>query len=135
MRFSSTLAIIFGFLVPVAETIRRWHTWQEYPPAIIDDYLMGALLLWGAWSVRRRVAHGPRVLAAGWGFTCGLGYYSFFEQIRRYNLGEVDPSGIPSVWVVAIKAAGLAFAALALLLTLREGWSRGDLERYPQGPA
>jgi len=56
MSFSRTLAVIFGLLAPLAETIRRWSTWREYPPAILDDYLMGALLLWGAWSVHQGVA-------------------------------------------------------------------------------
>src|SRR4051794_28824356 len=36
MRFSRALAIAFGLLAPLAETVRRWHTWREYPPAIAD---------------------------------------------------------------------------------------------------
>jgi hypothetical protein len=126
MRFSRVLAVLFGILAPVGETIRRWDTWQEFPPALFDDYLMGALLIWGAWSTRGGYMAGIPVLTAAWGFTCGLGYYSFFEQVRRYLLGEVDPAPIPSGWIVAIKGGGLALAVLALILTLREGRSNEE---------
>jgi hypothetical protein len=126
MRFSRVLAVLFGILAPVGETIRRWDTWQEFPPALFDDYLMGALLIWGAWSTRGGYTAGIPVLTAAWGFTCGLGYYSFFEQVRRYLLGEVDPAPISSGWIVGIKGGGLALAVLALILTLRKGRSNEE---------
>jgi hypothetical protein len=119
MRFSRILALVFGILVPLGETVRRWHTWQEYPPVLIDDYVMGAFLIWGAWSAGRNVRRGRPILAAAWGFTCGLGYYSFFEQVRRYGLGEVDPAPISAIWVVVIKGVGLTLGIAALTLTLR----------------
>jgi hypothetical protein len=118
VKFSRTLAILFGFLAPVAETIRRWNSWRDFPPALFDDYIMGALLLAGAWLTARNFHRGQRLLAAAWGFTCGLGYWSFFEQLRRYRVGEVDPARIPSSWVLAIKAAGVLLAIAALLATL-----------------
>jgi hypothetical protein len=119
LMFSRALAVVLGVLAPFGETIRRWGTWRDYPPAIIDDYLMGALLLWGAWSARQGVPNGRARLATAWGFTCGLGYYSFFEQIRRNATGEIDPASIPSTWVAVIKGVGLALAVLALVATLR----------------
>ncbi len=119
MKFSRTLAIIFGFLAPIAETVRRWNSWREFPPALFDDYVMGALLLAGAWLVGRNFDQGQRLLAAAWGFTCGLGYYSFFEQLRRNQLGEIDPAPIPSAWVLAIKGVGVVLAIAALLATLQ----------------
>ena len=119
MRFSRALAIIFGILAPVLETVRRWGTWREYPPALFDDYILGAFLLTGAWLAGRRFDAGQRVLAAAWGFTCGLGYYSFFEQLRRYRLGEIDPAPIPSGAVLVIKGAAVLLAIVALVATLR----------------
>jgi hypothetical protein len=131
MRFSRVLALTFGILAPIGETIRRWSTWREYPPAIIDDYLMGALLIWGAWSAGRDPRRGRSILAMAWGFTCGLGYYSFFEQVRRNSLGEVDPVPISSSWMAVIKGIGLALAVLALVLTLR---GRDDTVDRPRPP-
>jgi len=112
------LALILGLGAPIAETIRRWGSWRDYPPAILDDYLLGAMLLWGFLAVRRDPRGGRAVLASAWGFACGLGYYSFFEQVRRNRLGEVDPASIPSSWVAVIKGVGLAVALAGLILTL-----------------
>ena len=41
MRFSRALALAFGILAPIGETVRRWDTWREFPPALFDDYVMG----------------------------------------------------------------------------------------------
>ncbi len=102
----------------MAETVRRWGTWREYPPALFDDYIMGAFLLAGAWLVGRRFSAGQRLLGAAWGFTCGLGYYSFFEQLRRYRLGEIDPAPIPPGVMLVIKGVGVLLAIVALVATL-----------------
>lgn len=119
MKFSRALAIIFGILAPILETVRRWGTWREFPPALFDDYILGAFLLSGAWLVGRRFDAGQKLLAAAWGFTCGLGYYSFFEQLRRYRLDEIDPAPIPSGAVLIIKGTAVLLAIAALLFTLR----------------
>jgi hypothetical protein len=119
IQFSRRLAVAFGILAPLGETIRRWHTWREYPPSFFDDYIMGAFLLYGAWRVGRDVRGGQRFLAAAWAFTCGLGYYSFFGQLKSLSLGEVDPAPISSEWMLAIKGVGLALAILALALSLK----------------
>lgn len=128
MKFSRTLAILLGFLAPLADTIRRWNSWRDFPPALFDDYIMGALLLAGAWLTARNFHHGQRLLAAAWGFTCGLGYCSFFGQLRGYQLGEVDPAPIPSSWVLAIKGVGVLLAIAALLATLT---AKEPTERTP----
>lgn len=109
---------MLGFLAPIADTIRRWNSWRDFPPALFDDYIMGALLLAGAWLSARNFHSGQRLLAAAWGFTVGLGYYSFFEQLRRYQLGEIDPAPIPSGWILTIKGVGVLLAVIALVATL-----------------
>ena len=119
ISFSRYLAIVLGVLTPLAETVRRWHTWRENPPALFDDYVLGAFLLYGAWRVGKDVRSGQRYLAAGWAFMCGMAYYSFFEQVHRNRLGIADPAPIPSEWVAVIKGAGLALGVLALLLSLK----------------
>ena len=118
MKFSRTLALIFGLLAPIAETVRRWHSWRNFPPALFDDYIMGAFLLAGAWLVGRNFNAGPRLLAAAWGVTCGLGYNSFFMHIGQQRLGIVDPGPLPSIAVATIKGIGLLLAIVALALTL-----------------
>jgi len=82
IEFSRRLAIASGILVPLAETIRRWDTWHESPPNLFDDYIMGAFLLYGAWRTGENAHTGQRFLTAAWAFACGLGYYSFFGQLK-----------------------------------------------------
>jgi hypothetical protein len=41
ISISRYLAFVIGILTPLAETIRRWSTWRNYPPALFDDYILG----------------------------------------------------------------------------------------------
>lgn len=119
ISFSRYLAIVLGVLTPLAETIRRWSTWQDNPPALFDDYILGAFLLYGAWRVGKDPLRGQRYLAAAWAFMCGMAYGSFFEQLHRYRLGISDPAPISSGWVALIKGVGLTLGIIALVLSLR----------------
>lgn len=119
-QFSRRLAVVFGILLPIAETIRRWHQLDQprYWPVWFDDILLGALLLYGAHRVARDPAQGRGFLIAAWGVTCGMAYSSFFGQLL--SLDQPDPAPIPAVWVVAIKGVGFALAIVALIGSLRE---------------
>lgn len=120
LNFSCRLAIVLGILVPVAETIRRWHQLSDLSiwPFWLDDFLLGGFLLYGAWRTNKDVKNGRRFLAAAWGFTCGMAYLSFFNQIT--SLDQADPAPIPSSWVAVIKGIGFFLAILALIGSLRE---------------
>ena len=119
MTISRYLAIVIGIITPLAETVRRWSTWRENPPALFDDYIIGAFLLYGAWRVGKDVHSGQRFLAAAWAFMCGMAYYSFFEQVHRYQIGLSDPAPISSGWVVVIKGIGFALGIMALVASLK----------------
>lgn len=120
LSFSRRVAIVFGILTPLAETIRRWHQLGQlqYLPAWLDDYILGAFLLYGAYRTKKDAKTGRRFLAAAWGFVCGMGYSSFFMQLTQ--LREDDPAPIPSIWVAVIKGVGLAIAVLALIGSLKQ---------------
>jgi hypothetical protein len=131
IQFSRWLAIVGGIVAPLAETMRRWSTWQESPPNLFDDYIMGAFLLYAAWRTGKDVRSGQRYLAAAWAFACGMGYYSFFGQLKSLRSGESDPAPIPSKWVLVIKGLAVALAILALVISLRrlpESKVRQDLQ-------
>ncbi len=119
IQFSRQLAIVGGILAPLGETIRRWNTWQDSPPNLFDDYIMGAFLLYGAWRTGKNIRRGQPFLAAAWAFACGLGYYSFFGQLKSLRLGEIDPAPIASEWVLAIKGIAVILAITALGISLR----------------
>jgi hypothetical protein len=119
IQFSRNLAIIGGILVPLLETVRRWDSWQESPPNLFDDYIMGAFLLFGAWKVSKEAHIGQRYLSAAWAFACGLGYYSFFGQLKSLRLGERDPAPIASEWLLLIKGIAVTLAIIALAISLK----------------
>ena len=119
MTFSRRLAMLAGILLPAVETARRWHQLGDIRLfwAWFDDYAVAAFLLYAAWRMGKDAVHGHRVLAAAWGFACALAFNSFFVQLSR--LEQPDPSGLASVWVVAIKGVAAGLAAVALVATLR----------------
>src|SRR6185295_16302470 len=118
--FSRYLAIVLGILTPLAETVRRWSTWRENPPALFDDYILGALLLYGAWRVGKNARSGQKFLVAGWAFMCGMVYPSFFGQLEAMRLGAVDPAPVSSETVAVIKGIGFALAIVGLITSLRK---------------
>jgi hypothetical protein len=123
LSVSRRLAVVIGVLLPLAETVRRWPLWDEYPPAFLDDFLIGAFLLYGAWRCSRDPVNGRIVLAAAWSFACGIGYGSFFAHIRY--LETPDPSGIPHIWVATILGVGWILCILGLITTIRS--TRGSI--------
>ena len=128
LRLARWLAYTVGVLAPLGDTIRRWGTWQQFPPALLDDYLLGVLLVAGAWATRGAPSERARaLLAAAWGFTCAMGYTSAALQWQAIQRGEVDPAPVPSSAVLVIKLAGTLVAAIALILTLVDapGVARG----------
>ena len=118
--FSRRLAIFLGIITPVLETIRRWHTWQENPPAFFDDYILGGLLLYGAWRVGKDAESGQKFLAAAWGFAFGMVYASLTWQLEQWRLGNPDPAPISSGWVAIVKGIGFALAILGFVTSLRK---------------
>ena len=135
ITFSRRLALIFGILAPLAETVRRWNQLDQLSvlPFWVDDYIMGAFLVYGAWRSRQDTGRGYGVLAAAWGFTCGMGYASFFSQLTLLN--QPDPAPISSGWVAVIKGVGSALSVLALIACLRSMPYRQNAEAASQGNA
>lgn len=114
-------------LTPLAETVRRWGTWWVNPPAFLDDFILGAFLIAGAWLTRDPSStRGRSVLAAGWGFACGMAYSSITFHWHAMRSGQPDPAPISTAAVFAIKVFGglVFFVALVLALTHRDSAAR-----------
>jgi hypothetical protein len=117
--FSRNLAIFIGVITPLLETIRRWSTWQDDPMSFFDDYIIGGLLLYGAWRVGKNAREGQKYLVAGWGFAMGMVYASLNFQLQQLRVGAVDPAPISSEWVAVIKGIGFVLVFLGLVSSLR----------------
>lgn len=120
ISFSRNLAILIGIVAPILETIRRRSTWMEYPPAMLDDYLLGGFLLYGAWRVGRNATDGQRFLSAAWGVALGMVFLSFFGHLYDLRAGKIDPAPVPSEWVLAVKGIGFLLAIVGLAGALRK---------------
>ncbi|MEO8018920.1 MAG: hypothetical protein ABI769_13985 [Pseudomonadota bacterium] len=131
-QFSRNLACVFGFALPILETIRRFHQLGDIGvwPMWLDDILLGVLLLTGARLTSGRRYHNAKYLVAAWGVTCGMGYASFFGQVLHLDL--TDPAGIPSLWVAVIKGCGFALAIVALIGALKSAPAADDLSKHPE---
>jgi hypothetical protein len=116
---SRNLAILLGIITPLLETIRRWSTWRENPPAFFDDYILGGLLLYGAWRVGKNARTGQRFLVGAWGFSLGMVYSSFFGQLEQMRLGAIEPAPISSGWVAVIKGMGFILVIIGFVTSLK----------------
>lgn len=118
LRFSRASALAAGIVLPVLETWRRWGTGSPFY-SWFDDMIAAGMLLY-AWHAGR---NGRPYLMAGWGYTFGMAYMSFFGHLDRPQ--GLDVSGFPNTWAIAFKGFGLAFAAFNLFAAWR---SRYDEE-------
>jgi hypothetical protein len=121
VTFARGLAWIAGVVLPLGETARRWHQLGELGWfggllwAWLDDWLIGAFLLYGAWRAGRDAVTGQASLAAAWGFTLAIAIGSFLTGV----FGDADPTGASRTVVVAIKGAMLVLCIAALVAVLR----------------
>jgi hypothetical protein len=115
-RFEVTAAYVLGIALPVLEAARRRTNFDNIP-AYIDDFLIGAILLWGALAVSRGRPYGPALLTAAWGLLCGGMWGSFFGQFE--NKLPTDVSGLSNGIVILIKGGIYVVALAALFLSVR----------------
>jgi hypothetical protein len=116
-RFSQRLAWVAGVVLPVGETIRRWGTWWDVPAAYLDDVIIGAFFLFGAWMSRQSSPVGTRCLAAAYGCACGIGFLSLIFGVSTMN--QTDPSGVSALTAVIVKVALVSLGLVGLVGALR----------------
>jgi hypothetical protein len=103
--------LAFGIALPLLQLCRS-TCFGNLPdrllqvPIELDAYVVGALLIAGAWA-STRAAWGRTLLAAAWGFACGIMYRTTFEQLA--DPSRHDGSQALVLWV----KAGLFAAAIA----------------------
>ena len=111
-KFSERLAWVDGVALPLGETLRRWGTWWVFPPAYLDDVLIGVFFCFGAWMSRRSQPSGSRWLSASFGCACGLGLMSLATSVVQIE--QPDPAGVSGTTAVAVKAAMVALGMAGL---------------------
>lgn len=111
------LAIVVATVASLGEVLRSWGAGRPVF-AVIDDFLVAALLLAGAWRATRR--EGPVLLVAGFAFASGIFYGSFFGHVQALSQGEADPGNIPQACLTVAIGALFASMIAGFALSLRE---------------
>jgi hypothetical protein len=119
MLSSPMLALGFGIFLACAETCRRWGNWP-FLPFLLDDWIAGLLLVYGAVRARRDWTTGRPYQVAGWAFTSGMLYMSFFGHLEEeWSRAPQEAGWVPHGALVGIIGVLLALAVGGLISTLR----------------
>lgn len=116
LRLSMRMAFAMGIFLPVLETIRRINQilLPQYFIHWFDDYILGAILIWTAWSVYKGKQNSSHYLIAAWGIAVGVLFMSFLYQIDLYiNPGE-EPGVFSKHLVAVVKGLLLAYILVGL---------------------
>jgi hypothetical protein len=92
MKLLRAMAIALALSLMLGEAFRTWGA-DRPAYAWLDDQIMGALLLIGAWLVRLTTAARMAFFAGAWGANAGMLYGSFFGKVfepARSNPGNFD---------------------------------------------
>lgn len=118
--YSRHAAWIGGILVALLESVRRWGTGNYL--LWLDDYLIGAALLFAAWRAHREGVRSRPWLAAAWGLACGIGYSSFVSHWLRMDQPDVGR------FDHRVLTAGIGLGLLLALVALYGSLMRGPRE-------
>jgi len=115
------MAVGIGVFLPVAETARRINQIAELKevPAWIDDYVLGAILVGGGYSILQRKAANHGYLIAAWGIGVGALFLSFLGQFEYFVTEEGDPGIFSTTLVAVVKGLILAVMLTGLNWSIR----------------
>jgi hypothetical protein len=114
---SPMLALGFGTFLALAETCRRWGNWP-FLAFLLDDWIAGLLLVYGAVRASRDWATGRPYQVAGWGFTSGMLYMSFFGHLE-HRTDPQEAGWVPHDALLGIVGLLFGLAVCGLLATLQ----------------
>lgn len=115
IKLNAYLSVIFGCLVVIGETYRRfgdfghWSRWM-------DDYIIGLSLIVPAIIILNGKNQGIKFLIAGWGFASGLLYGSFFS--KWLDIENIKQSNIESDLLIRLIGLGLLTSLFGLIWTI-----------------
>lgn len=110
------VATLLALSLMLGEAFRSWgvgrpiHHW-------IDDQILGALLLVGVWMLRRPTPAAFAMMGAGWGFSAGMLFPSFFGKL--FDPASSNPGNFDNEVLTALIGLAFATSIVGLLWTIR----------------
>jgi len=106
MAIVRALAVVLAVSLMAGEVWRSWGSDRPFV-FVVDDIIIGALLLAGAWGMKRDTIRRRALFCAAWGFSAGMLYSIFFGKLVAP--AEVDAGN----WNMSVLTVlvGLAFTA------------------------
>jgi hypothetical protein len=104
MAILRALAVALAVSLTAGLLLLRWGTDRHFM-FVVDDVIIGVLLLAGAWAMKQDTIRRRALFCAAWGFSAGLLYPSFFGKL-------VDPAEVDAGnWSMSVLTVliGLAF--------------------------
>ena len=90
MKLLRIAAVILALSLMVGEAWRSWGAGRPFV-FVIDDFIMGVLLIFGAVAVAKDTFARRALFASAWGYTAGQLYTSFFSKVvhpEQVNAGN-----------------------------------------------
>ncbi|MEM9180224.1 MAG: hypothetical protein AAGA89_10955 [Pseudomonadota bacterium] len=117
MTFLRIWAVLLALSLMIGELWRSWGAGREFV-FVIDDQIMGAMLIASAYLLKRETWRRRAFFSAAWAFNVGMLYSSFFGKIVRpdqTNAGNWDLGILTALIGLAFLSAIIGMIASILL--------------------
>jgi hypothetical protein len=103
MNILRVLALTTALSLMIGEL---WRSWGAGRPLlfILDDQIVGVMLLAGVWAMRQDTIRNRALFSAGWGAAAGMLYGSFFNKLI------MPQQETPGNWDIVILTALIGIA-------------------------
>jgi hypothetical protein len=121
LKISTNMAAVMGIFLPLAETVRRSNQLLDLTRFFswFDDYILGAVLLWAVYEVKKNKNSSVSYLIAAWGFTAGALFLSFLSQFEYYRTSTGDPGIFSTTFVAIAKGLILVYMLVGLHFAIK----------------
>jgi hypothetical protein len=121
LKTSAKMALGMGFFLLIAETVGRINQILDYKEFFswLDDYMLGAILLWAAYLVFKNTKNSIAYLIASWGIAAGALFLSFLGQFKYYQTASGDPGIFSTTFVAVAKGLILIYILVGLSKSIK----------------
>lgn len=117
MKILRIWAVLLALSLMIGELWRSWGAGREFV-FVVDDQIMGALLIVSAYLLKQETARRRAFFSAAWAFNVGMLYGSFFGKIvnpENTNSGNWDLGLLTGLIGLAFVSAIIGMIASILL--------------------